>query len=285
MKFQVLRRGCVAALVAAAPLGGAAAQQTDQRGIGQQQQQEQPQGQPPTPQGQPRPLHPNPPPPAPVQHVAPPAAPTPPGQHPAQNAPPPNPGPQNASPQSAGPQNPGPPGRGAQFQQRFTGAPPAPATQAAPQQPGGPPRGNPQPDRGRGDPRNFAEHHSGAAPEQFDRGRFYGHDFDHFTPREREIWHEGRWRHEFHDGRYGWWYDVDDVWYFYPEPIYPYPTYVPEIVYLPEVEQFDEAPPPVAVAPAPPSNYYYYCDDAQAYYPYVTSCDMPWRPVPATPPQ
>jgi hypothetical protein len=26
-----------------------------------------------------------------------------------------------------------------------------------------------------------------------------------------------------HDGRYGWWWDVDGAWYFYEEPIYPYP--------------------------------------------------------------
>ena len=29
--------------------------------------------------------------------------------------------------------------------------------------------------------------------------------------------------HEMHDGRYGWWWDVDGAWHFYEEPIYPYP--------------------------------------------------------------
>jgi hypothetical protein len=288
VKFQVLRRSVAAVLVAAAPLGGAAAQQTDQRGIGQQEQQEQPQG-----QQHPQP-HPNPPPPA---HVAPPPAPTPQVQHPAQNpppqfqrpaqtggppntgaqnAPPHNPGPQNVGPQNAGSQNPGQQGRSAQFQQR--GTQPGTAAQTAPRAPAGgqPPRGNPQP----APARNFTEHHGGAAPEQFDRGHFYGHDFAHFTPHEVDLWHEGRWHQEFHDGRYGWWYDVDGIWYFYPQPVYPYPTFVPDVVYIPEVEA---APPPVAVNPAPPPYYYYYCDDAQAYYPYVTSCDTPWRPVPPTP--
>jgi hypothetical protein len=39
----------------------------------------------------------------------------------------------------------------------------------------------------------------------------------------RLAWENGHWRHEMHDGRYGWWWDVDGAWYFYEEPIYPYP--------------------------------------------------------------
>jgi hypothetical protein len=278
VKSSILRRSLLAILVAAAPLGRATAQQPDQRGFGQQQQQEPQQEQQQLPPGQQHPQpqpRANPPPQA--QHAAPPPSPAPPGQRPVQNT----------SPQFQRPAQTGvPPNTGAQNQGRQNAGPqPSGSTApAAPQRPTGgqPPRGNPPPDRGRGETQNFAEHHGGTAPEQFNRGRFYGHDFDHFTPHEREIWHEGRWRHEFHDGRYGWWYDVDDVWYFYPEPIYPYPTFVPDIVYIPEVE---EAPPPEIVSPPPSTYYYYYCDDAQAYYPYVASCDMPWRQVPATPPQ
>jgi hypothetical protein len=142
----------------------------------------------------------------------------------------------------------------------------------------------------------FTQHHGGAAPTQFDRGRFYGRDYAHFTPREVTLWHGGAWRHEFHDGRYGWWYAVDGIWYFYNEPIYPYPTFVPDVVYIPEEEY---APPVYVDTPPEPespeqydepddqpaSYYYYFCQDTQTYYPYVTSCASPWQPVPAAPPQ
>jgi len=146
----------------------------------------------------------------------------------------------------------------------------------------------------------FTQHHGGAAPTAFNHGHFYGHDYVHFTVHERDLWHRGAWHHEFHSGRYGWWYAVDGIWYFYAEPIYPYPTYIPDVVYLPEEE--DEVPPPVYAdaappepvppEPAPPAQYgqqpiyyYYFCPDAQTYYPYVTSCASPWQPVPTTPPQ
>jgi len=59
---------------------------------------------------------------------------------------------------------------------------------------------------------------------------FYGRDFRYFGPDEIGIWRGGIWRHEWHDGRYGWWWLVDGYWYYYPAPIYPYPTYVPEAV-------------------------------------------------------
>jgi hypothetical protein len=145
----------------------------------------------------------------------------------------------------------------------------------------------------------FNQHHGGATPAAFNHGRFYGHDYVHFTVHERDLWHRGAWHHEFHAGRYGWWYAVDGIWYFYAEPIYPYPTYIPEVVYIPEEEEVpppvyaDAAPPePMPPEPEPPAQYgqqpiyyYYFCPDAQTYYPYVTSCVSPWQPVPTTPPQ
>jgi hypothetical protein len=76
----------------------------------------------------------------------------------------------------------------------------------------------------------------------------------------RQAWEGGRWRHEAHNGRYGWWWDVGGVWYFYPQPIDGPPAYVSEIEV---VEDFDgpdgppvaagyPPPPPVAYAPPPP---------------------------------
>lgn len=96
------------------------------------------------------------------------------------------------------------------------------------------------------------------------RPDFHGRDFHTFTPYESERWRGGHWLHAWHDGRYGWWWFVDGGWYFYPQPIYPYPGYVP----------------PVAPAPPPPNGqYWYYCYNPPGYYPYVSACNGPWRPV------
>jgi hypothetical protein len=104
---------------------------------------------------------------------------------------------------------------------------------------------------------------------------FHGRDFRFFGPREIAIWRGGRWINDWHDGRFGWWWFTDGYWYYYPQPIYPYPTYVA---------------PPVAVAepapPAPPANgpTWYFCDNPAGYYPYVQNCSAPWRAVAQTPP-
>jgi len=62
--------------------------------------------------------------------------------------------------------------------------------------------------------------------------------------------------------------------YYYPYGpyAYPYPAYPTTVI-----QQV-----PVAVPAAPAS--YYYCDNPKGYYPYVASCQTPWRPVPAAPP-
>jgi hypothetical protein len=104
---------------------------------------------------------------------------------------------------------------------------------------------------------------------------FHGRDFGHFSPAERSVWQGGRWVHDWHDGRYGWWWTVGGFWYFYPEPVYPYPTYVPPAVVV------QQAPP--APTGLPPAQSWYYCDNPQGYYPYVASCNGTWHAVPATP--
>lgn len=105
---------------------------------------------------------------------------------------------------------------------------------------------------------------------------FHGRDFAHFSPSERTVWRGGRWVHDWHDGRYGWWWLVGGFWYFYPQPIYPYPTYIPPAIVVQQA-------PPVPTG-LPPTQSWYYCDNPQGYYPYVASCNGPWRAVPATPP-
>lgn len=85
--------------------------------------------------------------------------------------------------------------------------------------------------------------------------RFHEHDFGQ--------WRSGHWVEGRHDGRLGWWWVVGPTWYYYPQPLYPYP---------------DPYVPPAA---APAANVWYYCPPSQAYYPYVATCPVPWQAVPA----
>lgn len=104
---------------------------------------------------------------------------------------------------------------------------------------------------------------------------FYGRDFHRFTPAERHVWTGGHWEHGWHDNRFAWWWVTGGLWYFYTAPVYPYPTYVPPAVVV------QQAPPmPTGL---PPMQLWYFCDNPQGYYPYVASCNVPWRPVPVTP--
>lgn len=90
---------------------------------------------------------------------------------------------------------------------------------------------------------------------RYAHGRVAVRDYGGQSYRGRVGWEGGRWRHEVHNGRPGWWWDVGGVWYYYPEPMEGPPTYVSEdyaddVVYAPSAAY--EAPPPVAYEPAPP---------------------------------
>lgn len=106
---------------------------------------------------------------------------------------------------------------------------------------------------------------------------FHGRDVGHFTPQEHQVWQGGHWEHGWHDNRFAWWWVVDGGWYFYPVPIYPFPTYVPPAIIV-------QQPPPVP-AGLPPAQFWYFCDNPAGYYPYVAACLGPWRAVPTTPPK
>ena len=114
-----------------------------------------------------------------------------------------------------------------------------------------------------------------AAEAQHRAPDFHGRDLGHFNHGEIATWRGGHWVHDWHDGRFAWWWVVDPFWYFYPEPIYPYPTYVPPAIVVQQA-------PPVPTG-MPPAQYWYYCDDPQGYYPYVASCKNAWRGVPVSP--
>lgn len=90
------------------------------------------------------------------------------------------------------------------------------------------------------------------------------------------AWRHGYWNHGWRGDRFGWWWTVGPDYYYYAEPVYPYPDpYVPPAVIV-------QAPPqPTGV---PPAQSWYYCDSPKGYYPYVSSCSVEWRQVPVTPP-
>lgn len=112
--------------------------------------------------------------------------------------------------------------------------------------------------RGHGGPDYYYDHGPGRGPDHW-RGPAPG-------PRPVMVpdgWHGGHWRHEWYDGRFGWWWIVGGIRYFYPAPIYPYPN--------------PYTPPGLALVPS--AQYAYYCGNPAGYYPAVPQCFMPWQMV------
>jgi hypothetical protein len=106
----------------------------------------------------------------------------------------------------------------------------------------------------------------GASPREL--RSFQGRSITQFNPQQREAWTHGTWRHARHNGHFGWWWFFNDFWFFYQEPIYPFPTYVGDY-YGDDYYGSD--------------NYSYWCDDPRGYYPYVQECYDDWIPVPPQP--
>ena len=88
---------------------------------------------------------------------------------------------------------------------------------------------------------------------RFAHGAIIARDYGGHAYRGRLGWEGGRWRHEVHNGRDGWWWDVGGVWYYYPQRIEGPPTYISED-YADDVV-YAEGPPPGAYPP-PPGPYY-----------------------------
>ena len=106
---------------------------------------------------------------------------------------------------------------------------------------------------------------------------YWGHgDIRYFHQRDFYAWNGGYWRHSWYGGRFGWWWVVSGVWFFYPVPVYPYPDpYVPS--------SFAAPPPPPDDAPPVADQFWYFCPASNAYYPYVPACPTGWQQVPANP--
>ena len=109
---------------------------------------------------------------------------------------------------------------------------------------------------------------------------FRGGDFRQFDAADRNIWKSGHWHHGTYHGLYGWWWFIAGYWYWYDEPIYPYPDYVSDDV---EPDGDGEIPPDATPPEGLTGSVYYYCGDPSGYYPYVAKCNVPWEPVPAAP--
>ncbi|HQT39914.1 MAG TPA: hypothetical protein PK231_10845, partial [Acidocella sp.] len=127
------------------------------------------------------------------------------------------------------------------------------------------------------------------------------HDVRHFDHDDFDHWREGYWDNTCFAGRCGWWWLAGGIWYFYSEPVYPYPLYVPDITYQdPSYGYDDSPPPPPPVYYAPPPTYYapppppppsvplapgpkfrYYCTNPPGYYPEVPNCNTQYEEVPA----
>jgi hypothetical protein len=96
------------------------------------------------------------------------------------------------------------------------------------------------------------------------------HDVTRFTPQQREAWTHGSWHHTWHHGHFGWWWFLNDFWFFYPEPFYPFPSYVGTYY-----DEYDDG--------YADDGYWYWCDDPRGYYPYIQECESDWIPVPPQP--
>lgn len=125
------------------------------------------------------------------------------------------------------------------------GPPPQQAARPAPQ-PGGQPHAGGPGQRGPG------PHAVGGPPpgRYMARGPAPARDWGGHAYRGNLAWDGGRWRHEVHNGRSGWCWDVGGVWYYYPQRMAGPPAYISED-YIDDVP-VAYAPPPVAYEPPPP---------------------------------
>ena len=134
-----------------------------------------------------------------------------------------------------------------------------------------------------------------AADQRGQGGHGWHGDIRHFERHDAHQWHSGGWQHGYHGGHLGWWWVAGGMWYFYPQPIYPYPDpYTPPVVVIQQtadptvvVQTAPSVPPPspsapATVAPQQPQSWYY-CEESRSYYPYVASCPGGWKSVAATP--
>jgi hypothetical protein len=91
---------------------------------------------------------------------------------------------------------------------------------------------------------------------RFARGHLPERNFGGHAYHGRLAWEGGRWRHEMHNGRNGWWWDVGGVWYFYPQPMDGPPAYVSDVEVVDDDGGMGPDGPPVAGGYPPPPGAY-----------------------------
>ena len=108
---------------------------------------------------------------------------------------------------------------------------------------------------------NYQDNKTNRPPPVNDRwdGRWKGN----YDQNDRNHWQQGRWQRGRHNGVDGWWWIVGGLWYYYTQPVYPYPEMgIPPDIYRPGINY---------------SNVRYYCPVSHNYYPYVTTCRVAWQ--------
>ena len=112
---------------------------------------------------------------------------------------------------------------------------------------------------------------------------FGAHDWHHMSAYDRRMWRGGRWRHEWYNGQYGYWWFVGGAWYFYgavaPVSLYPEVVVEPTIIAEPTPTVQVVTPTPRIVV-QPQVKMKYYCSDPPGYAPYVQNCNSAWQSVP-----
>jgi hypothetical protein len=96
----------------------------------------------------------------------------------------------------------------------------------------------------------------GPQDSRFAHGRLPERNFGGHPYHGRMAWEGGRWRHEMHNGRYGWWWDVGGVWYFYPQQMDGPPAYVSDVEVVDDDAGAGPDGPPVAGGYPPPPGAY-----------------------------
>ena len=138
---------------------------------------------------------------------------------------------------------------------------------------------------------NWNHNNNGAGGHAYwNSNNLHDHNVSHFNAQDRSAWQHGHWQHGRRHGRDGWWWNSGGSWFFYDQPVYPYPGYVSNTYY--DDDYYDGgddgyadvyADPGYAASPGDGGYYWYYCNNPAGYYPYVKSCRGPWRAVTPTP--
>ena len=134
---------------------------------------------------------------------------------------------------------------------------------------------------------NFGNHPNYVPHPHWNANNLGDHNVSHFSAQDRSTWQRGHWKHGHHHGRNGWWWNSGGTWFFYDQPVYPYPGYVSDTYY--DDDYYDDGgdngygDPGYGASPGDSGYYWYYCNNPAGYYPYVKSCRGPWRAVTPTP--